>query len=262
MTNTALPAFQQLTQTIRALELTDEQWRLPSACPGWSNHDILIHLTCTLREVADPNSLPAPVPGSIERSNDVGVAAFRSQTPSETLADYTTLVRPTIDGLQAMQQEPTATETVDFDDAGVYATHLIADSLVFDHYTHLRHDMLQPRGQLQGIDAPQMAEVMASSLTWLMADLPQMSPKRLAPALVAPVDLKLTGPGGGSWTLVSDGRSVSVAPTRTPSKVQVSSSASDFHLWGTRRISWRDLNIEMSGDTGTAREVLDAIHVF
>ena len=32
-------------------------------------HDVVVHLTCTLREIVDPAGLPGPIPGTVERTN-------------------------------------------------------------------------------------------------------------------------------------------------------------------------------------------------
>jgi len=79
MTRSGVGALPELTAaaTDLAARLTTDQWRTPSACPGWTVHDVFIHMTCTLREVVEPDTLPPSVPGNIERSNDAAVAALR-----------------------------------------------------------------------------------------------------------------------------------------------------------------------------------------
>ena len=127
------------------------------------------------------------------------MAAFRDRPPWQTLEDYPELVEPALANLQGTQAEPVASEIVDFDDAGRYPTHLVADSLVFDHHFHLRHD-LGGRGPLK-LDIVADEAVTSSNLAWLIAGLPQMSPPRLVAALYAPVERELIGAGGGTWTL-------------------------------------------------------------
>ncbi|MDX2600312.1 maleylpyruvate isomerase family mycothiol-dependent enzyme [Streptomyces caniscabiei] len=267
MTSRGVTAFEHLSRTVLGLEGTidDSGWAQPSACPGWSNHDVLIHLVCTLREVVEPESLPASFPGSIERSNDVAVAAFRGEKPAQTLESYRRLLGPALDALTGMQEELAASEEVDFDDAGRYPAHLIADSLAFDHYCHLRHDLAAPRGTVEGLMVTGDETVISASLTWLLAGLPQMSPRRLAVALIRPVALSLSGPGGGAWTLAptSGGHRITVERGVSPAvETRISASADSFHLWGTHRESWRDAGLDISGDEGLAADVLDALHVF
>ncbi|MFJ9567843.1 maleylpyruvate isomerase N-terminal domain-containing protein [Streptomyces fuscichromogenes] len=267
MTTRGIAALESLSTTVLALgdTLTDAVWAQPSGCPGWSNHDVLIHLVCTLRAVVEPQTLPAPVAGSIERSNDVAVAVNRGSGPGRTMTDYRRLLEPALETLTRMQGEPAAGEVVDFDDAGVYPAHLIADSLVFDQYCHLRHDLRPPRGTLEFLEVEADETVMGASLTWLIAGLPQMSPPRLATAVTAPVQLNLSGQGGGTWTLTPapEGESVTVRRGPAPdAEARVASTADAFHLWGTGRAHWRDAGVSIGGDTGLATAVIDAIHVF
>jgi uncharacterized protein (TIGR03083 family) len=257
---TALPALTALTLDI-GHQLDERDWQRPSACPGWSVHDIFIHLTCTLREIAAPDTLPEPVPGSIERTNDAAVIYFRIQPPAKTLEDYQQLIAPALAGLAEMQQQPAASEIVDLDDAGRYPTHLIADSLVFDHYCHLRHD-IGGRGPLD-LDVPGDEATVQANLAWLIAGLPQMSPPRLIGTVRAPVELRLTGPGGGTWTLdtVDTHLEILAHGERNPA-AQITCTADEFILWATHRISWRDASLVIDGDQTLAEQVASAIHVF
>ncbi|CUR56845.1 conserved hypothetical protein [metagenome] len=262
MTRHAVAPFQRLTEAVRRLErLNEAQWSRPSTCPGWSNHDVLIHLACTLRETVEPDSLPVAVPGDIERTNDAFVIAFRGQSPTETLGDYARLVDQTIDTLGSLQDEPVASEPADFHDAGTYPLHLVADAMVFDHFTHLRYD-LPVVDSSASTSLSQDADIMRVSLGWLIAGLPQMSPARLAKILTAPVDLELTGPGGGQWTLRPGASPIAVAPSSGGVETVLTSSADAFHQWGTRRTSWRDSDVEIAGDSQLGAAVLDTMRVF
>lgn len=53
MTRSGVEAPPDLTEAVTdlAARLTADQWMAPSACPGWTVHDVFIHMTCTLREV-------------------------------------------------------------------------------------------------------------------------------------------------------------------------------------------------------------------
>ncbi|MGI3224285.1 maleylpyruvate isomerase N-terminal domain-containing protein [Streptomyces sp. GTA36] len=267
MTTSGVTALERLSRTVLGLEgtLDHSGWAQPSACPGWSNHNVLIHLVCTLREIVEPESLPAPYPGSIERTNDVAVAAFRGERPGHTLATYRRLLGPAMDALAGMQKEPVASGSVDFDDAGRYPAHLVADSLAFDHYCHLRHDLAAPRGTIESLNVVEDETVVSASLTWLFAGLPQMSARRLAASLTRPVVLSLSGPGGGSWSLVpaSADHRITVEPGASPeAAAHVTASGDSFHLWGTHRQSWREADLHISGEERLATDVLDALYVF
>jgi len=268
MTQHGIQAMKTLREEVLNLgrALSSDDWSRPSACSGWTVQDILIHLNCTLREVVSPESLPAPVAGDIEASNEVGVAAFRTQKPEETLADYRAMIDAAIDGLAQLQVPPASDEAIDMDNAGVYPAHLLADSLVFDHYCHLRHDIYAPHGPINAPTVTPLDDIVRSSLDWLLAGLPQMSPKSLAASVTAPVRLHLTGVAGGQWIIAPSGVNPSVTPdvgSMEPAAV-ITSDTDDFLRWGTKRASAeeRDRMVRLDGDLELAHRVLTAIHVF
>ncbi|MFP5325867.1 MAG: maleylpyruvate isomerase family mycothiol-dependent enzyme, partial [Acidimicrobiia bacterium] len=96
--------------------------------------------------------------------------------------------------------------------------------------------------------------------------LPQMAPDALRSAVTQPFVLEVTGPGGGTWTLLpaaGDDQLVelSEAPTKAAAATATTTSV-DFVLWATHRRPWRDLGVVVEGDQEYAGVVLDAIHVF
>jgi uncharacterized protein (TIGR03083 family) len=78
-------------------DLTDEQWRTPSLCPGWDVHDVLAHLVDTARTnrsrfVRDM----VAARGDFDRANARGVVREKRPDPRDTLAalrDAVTLTR-------------------------------------------------------------------------------------------------------------------------------------------------------------------------
>jgi hypothetical protein len=92
-----------------------------------------------------------------------------------------------------------------------------------------------------------------------------MQPGVLPPKVTRPLGLRLTGAGGGEWTIrpataaeeptieIVDGIGVDVAAT-------VESSAHDFVRWGTQRCDWRDCCV-VSGDQVYAADVLDTLNI-
>jgi uncharacterized protein (TIGR03083 family) len=268
MTTTAVSCLEGLSHQVLALgeHLSDEDWDRPSACPGWSVHDVVIHLMATLYEVVEPEVLAEPVLGDIEASNDRQVEHFRRRGPEQTLADYARLLPAALSALEQMQHPDERDAVVDFDNAGRYPAHLVADSLVFDHYCHLRHDLAEPRGPLGALDAHVSAEALQSSLNWLLAGLPQMSPPILHEALTEPVRLRLCGPAGGAWVLRQDGPfTVTVADDDTsPVGATILSDTDSFLLWGTHRLTPTTVDhpVTIRGCSQLGRRVLDAIHVY
>ncbi|MDH3755611.1 MAG: hypothetical protein OEU32_17240, partial [Acidimicrobiia bacterium] len=77
------------------------------------------------------------------------------------------------------------------------------------------------------------------------------------------IQLDLTGPGGGTWTISPAGDAPFVTITEGPSgsaAATVVSSAHDFFGWGTARFDWRD-SATITGDDAYAASVLDLVNV-
>jgi hypothetical protein len=86
--------------------------------------------------------------------------------------------------------------------------------------------------------------------------------RALADVLRQPFGLRLTGPGGGKWTLeVCDNGEILVL-TGALADTDVASSTTDFIVWSTKRRAWYELNVEIVGQREYAISVLEAIHLF
>lgn len=268
MTVSAVRALERLGAYVLDLpsRLHEVDWEKPTGCPGWSVHDVLIHLTNTLREVVDPNSLPAGVPGDIEATNNRHVEHFRGCTPGQTLEVYRRLLPLALVELEGMQSVHSSDVLVDFDNAGKFPAHLVADSLVFDHYCHIRHDLSEPRGLLENVSLPATREFLEPSIAWLMAGLPQMSPPELSGALTAPVRLFLSGNGGSSWVLSrsADGSIRNERGEDGKVAATIITDADAFILWATKRTTGSDAVplFAIRGDRQLGRTVQQNIHVY
>lgn len=264
MSEEAVTTFRGLADWLLTVDPEAPAWQLESKCSGWTNQDILIHLTCTIRELVEPASLPPPDTTSIERTNDRQVACFRGGSVADDLAEYARLLPDAVAVLVDLQSDAKADETFDLFDAGVYPVHLGADALVFDHYCHLAHDATLG-SVLPPIRSELAEQAIASAIQWLVAGIPQMSGAGLLTALTEPVGLRITGPGGGSWRLsASDERAViaeCVASPALPSTV-IETSASDFMLWGTLRRDRAECRLALRGHTDVADAVAASIHVY
>jgi uncharacterized protein (TIGR03083 family) len=225
---------------------TADDWAAPSACEGWSVQDVVAHMTQLWRQVVDPASLPEGDPsGSSERTQDRWVEALRDQPAAELLADYRALGDQAIVGLEGLQG---VEEPMDLGDLGTHPMHLIANAFAFDHYTHIRVDVLAPGGPLDR-PAPAVTEDhLAAAADWILAGIPQMSPD----AAVDPIDLELTGLAGRSARVGPDGDALAT----------VTSSVPDLVLWATGRRPWRDLDVKVTGDEEAGTRFLDTVHVF
>lgn len=241
--------------------LSDEEWAAPSDCEGWRVQDVVAHLANTCRAVVEPGALAPGVPGDLEATQAAQAEAHREWAPAEVVADYEDVSSRALDALSGFQEPPLADTPIPLEDAGTYPLHLVANALAFDHFCHLRNDILAPNGPVIRPSPPADEIRVRATLEYLMAGLPQMS-SDLAEVLDAPVGLHLTGPGGGEWRL-SRGREGGVEVDEAPvPESSVISPATEFIVWGTRRRAWRDRQVEVAGDAAYVSSVLDAIRLF
>jgi len=244
--------------------LSDVEWHAPSGCEGWRVQDVVTHMAASLHLVADPATATLPEdPSDMERSQEQPVRDRADATTAEALAYYEEMSARGIDALEAMQAPGLAELELDMGNLGRHPMHLLADAMVFDHWTHLRADILTPRGPIDR-PAPASDELrMAPTVGWLLAGLPQMCTAELRPVLHHPFVLRLEGPGGGTWTVAPDGEDRAATVTEGVGgdvAGTVSSTTADFVVWSTKRRDWREV-AELEGDTEYLGRVLDAVNL-
>ncbi len=244
--------------------LSADQWQLPSACEGWRVQDVLAHVTSNFAEMVEPSPPPTEPPPAMtaEQAMEALVAPRKPWSATDLLAEYARTRDGAFAALGAMQDEPMASTEIPLADLGTYPMHWLANAYCFDHYCHLRHDLLAPAGPLADRLAPADDVRVRPGVEWMLAGMPQMCGGALA-LVVRPVRLELTGAGGGVWTihpaqgagLASIEESSATAPTAT-----ISSSAHDFVSWGTKRSDWRSA-CTLRGDADVAAAFLDALNI-
>ena len=245
--------------------LTPEEWEMQSDCEGWRVKDVIAHLANTCRSVADPDPLAPIVPGDLEATQAVQVESHRSWDSDHVRADYVDMSNQVLQTTMIYQEPRLADTAIAIENAGEYPLHLVADALTFDHYCHLRNDLLAPNGPLDRHSRVSVPVVLEATLNWLFAGLPQMCPEPIRSAVTAPVGMRLSGPGGGEWTLIpaTTGDRVRVQSHLSSNAVAViSSSSEEFVMWSTHRRSWREREVRIAGNTDLGASVLDAIHLF
>jgi hypothetical protein len=119
-------------------------------------------------------------------------------------------------------------------------TQLLIGAMVFDHHTHLRHDIVPALGVADpGTDADRMTVV----IEWM---------------LDGSIGLVLEGMGGGAWTIYPGGdiRAGIAGPA-----VLIEASAVEFPDWGTKRCDWRARQVHLCGDESRGTRFLDWVNV-
>ncbi|MEY2451851.1 MAG: hypothetical protein QOD92_1425 [Acidimicrobiaceae bacterium] len=236
-----------------ARSLSADEWNAPSDCDGWRVQDVISHMTMGLRQVVDPASVPAPESDTsdVEQDMELGVDARKDWSPADVLADYEAISAQAIDAFAGLQEEPLASMIIPMKNLGSHPMHLVPNAFAFDHYCHLRVDILKPTGPIDRPSPPNDELRLAPTIEWMLAGLPQMCEDALAKVVTAPVRIEITGPGAGSITLGGDG---DVAAT-------IRSSSHDFVIWGTQRRPWRDFGVTLEGDAELGAAVADNINV-
>lgn len=248
--------------------LTDAEWASPSACAGWRVQEVLAHVTSNFHPMVHPVTAAEQSavtsgtdPQTAEQMVEALLTSRREWTPARLLAEYTEVRDPAIAILASMQDEPVASTEIPLADLGTYGMHWLANAYCFDHYCHLRHDMMSPLGPIVR-SLPEPDDIrLRPGIDWMIAGLPQMCRTSLRIA-TKPFSLILTGAGGGSWTVhpASANELISIVEETDSVVGTVTSSAHDFVAWGTQRSSWRAA-CTLSGDSDYLSGVLDAINI-
>jgi uncharacterized protein (TIGR03083 family) len=247
-----------------AASLTPAEWATSSDCAGWRVQDVIAHMGATYVTVGGGTTARAePASDDAERNADAAVDERRGWTAEQVLAEYESASTTAIAALAGLQEPPMRDTVVPLGNLGSHPLHLIADALVFDHYCHLRHDLLAPNGPLAREPLPSDELRLRPAVTWMLGGLPQMCAEALS-VVDRPVRLVLKGPGGGAWTIQPGSPYVTIeaAPAdHGDAAATVTSTAHDFVSWGTKRRDWRDAGVRVDGDAEYAARVLDAVNV-
>lgn len=267
MTQQAIQALEAIHRDLMTVldGVSDADWQRDSACAGWRVQDVFAHFTSNMAatvEPAPPSDEPAPETKA-EEAMEALVAPRRDWSPAELRAEYDRFYEGWLGAMAAMQEEPTASTEAPLADLGTHALHLVANAYAFDHYCHLRIDLLAPTGPLE-VELPEPTDAMVRpGIDWMIAGLPQMQPTELAEAVTAPLRLELSGPGGGTWTITPAGDGGLIGCTEGADgdvAATISSSAHDFVSWGTKRSDWRDA-CTVDGDEAVAAAFLDTLNI-
>jgi uncharacterized protein (TIGR03083 family) len=242
--------------------LTDEQWQLPSGAQGWSVKDVVAHAGCLMAFlVAAVGGAAGPDMG-IEELNEVQVAAKRGLGGAETMAFVREELATALATFAPLQEGPLASATAQLQDLGTYPLHAIVDMFAFDITTHLRYDIVKPRGPIAATVRRLDERQLGPAVSWLLAGIPRMQPK-LPREFAGPLGLDLTGPAATRVTMSSDGAVITVTPRSDPAfepRAVITSSTQDFLAWSTKRLPWqRQASVE--GDRDEAARFLNALNL-
>jgi hypothetical protein len=247
-----------------ARSLTADEWKMPSAAQGWSVHDVVSHAGSLLTVLMDAvnGQLVTPDGMGIEALNEVQVAEHRSRDPRETADFLQEQLAKALPVFTPLQDEPYASTEAALLDLGCYPLHAIVDMFTFDFTTHLRFDILAPRGPIERNMEPLGEALLGPAVSWLLGGIPKMQPE-LWTHLDGPIGLVLTGPAAASVILSPTDETIAITAMDAGSKpllATVSSSTADFLAWSTTRLPWRQL-VKVDGDEAAAADFFDALNL-
>jgi uncharacterized protein (TIGR03083 family) len=242
--------------------LSEIEWQAPSAAAGWTVHDVVIHVGA-LPEVLQAAVRGEPLPDSgIEALNDVLVSQRRDWDSAQALGNLHKQLEQSLPVFSSLQEEPMASAQTPMLDLGTYPLHAIADMFTFDMTTHLRYDILAPRGPITR-ELPPLDDVrLTPSVSWLLGGIPKMQPT-LASHLSAPLVLRLTGPGAREVLISADADTITVGPLESAANnaaATLTSTSEDCLAWSTTRLPWCQ-RVSIEGDPAVAAAFLDALNL-
>ena len=227
-------------------EIPDSVWTKDSGCPGWSVQDVMSHMACSFWLAVDPSRLPDPEGLPAERAADLYVESRRSMTPQQVVADYKSV---SLRGLEVLAAVEGQDVDIPLGDVGTYPASVVPTAFAFEHYVHIRCDLLSPGGPLRA-EPPASDELrLAPTLDWIEASVPQQNADLLG-RMDKAAEIRLTG--AGARTLCVGGAEVAA---------HITSDSQAFVRWVTQRGTWDDLGVRAEGDRSTL-EIIRQLRVF
>ncbi len=226
--------------------LTDADWQAPSGCAGWSVQDVVAHMGALFWLAVDRSALPDTTGVPTEQAQEQLVAARRSWSAHQVLEDYEMVSAKALDALADLE---TLAIAVPLGDLGTYPASLLPNAYAFDHYTHIRADLFEPRGPLGGSPPPSDELRLVPTVDWIVAAAPQQNAELLA-GVGGAIAIELAGTAARSFTIGAGDVVATVA-----------CSAHDLVLWSTQRAAWDDLDVTATGERD-AVAAARRLHIF
>lgn len=240
-------------------ELTDDEWALPSDCPGWSVKDHVSHVIGT-ESMLLGRTAPAAAPAGlahvlnpIAEMNEAWVEARRPRPGSDVLAELEQVTGLRLQALRAMTDDELEADTASPIGRVPYATFM--DVRVMDCWVHeqdIRRAVGRP-GDLEG----EAADV---ALRRLISSLPYVVGKRAAAPDGTSVVLELTGPRPRRLAVAADGGRAREVETPVDPTVRITLDPETFVCLATGRCAGEEVLDEgravVAGDTDLGRRVV------
>jgi uncharacterized protein (TIGR03083 family) len=253
--------------TVRSLlevlaRIDDDEWQLPTECPGWCVADQVAHVLALERQFLGDTAPPANreyadhVTTDYDKHMEDGVLAWRGTAPEQLTKELATTLEERLAGLRDDPPDPDGTTTgVLGDDVPVARFWPVR---VFDLWAHeqdVRRAVQRP-GNLGGPGA-------AVTRDQLLAALPYVIGKRVAPPAGTVVAFDVTGVLASrlSVTVGEDGRATASSGLVEDSTTTIRLDWETFSRLACGRIDMASAAYTIEGDLPLGREVLAALQI-
>jgi hypothetical protein len=239
-------------------DLTDSEWFVASAAPGWQVKDVLAHIGAGCHSLFTPAALAMLRSKDIERTNDFMVDARRSRAPGQVLDEFTRWSARVVRLSGVVAATPLKALRLPLAELGRFRLGLLlGGALVFDQHTHLRFDMAPALGRDV---APTDDNRMSVVIEWMLAVLGNQLQRARPDWMDQPVQLTLSGLGGGCWSISGDGTILAGETQKVPAAT-IFATTEQFPEWGTRRAPWRDRSVTVEGSLDYGAKFLDSMNI-
>ena len=203
-------------------DLGEDEWELPTGCPGWSVKDQFSHVIGTERMLLGLEAPPHEDPRAGYVRNDIGafnerwVAAYRPRPGAEVLADFLAVTAERLGTLKAMGDDDFAAPSMTPLGPGTYLDFMTVR--LFDCWVH-EQDVRRAVGRPGHLSGP----VAESSLAMIQGSLPRTVGKLAGAPEGAVVAFTLDGPLAREWAIGVEGgrgRILDAVPAEATATVQ------------------------------------------
>jgi uncharacterized protein (TIGR03083 family) len=244
--------------------LAQEQWALPTECPGWSVQDQVSHLVgseCRILGRPAPAHEPADtahVRNEVGQGNEVLVDYRRQFSGADVLAEFREITAERMGVLRGMSEADFAVETPNPLGSGPY-TDLLAVR-IYDAWVH-EQDIRRALGLPGHLSGPVAAH--AYGRTELA--MPFVVGRKVKPDDGTTVVFDITGEVGGAIALsMADGRAHRMAAAPASPTVQLTMGLEPFNALGTGRWTAEkalaDGSVVIAGDRGLGERIVEEMN--
>lgn len=241
--------------------LGEDDWTRPTDCPGWTVKDHVAHMIGTEAMLLGDQPPDADLPDAPHIRNDIGrfneqwVAAYRSKSGKDTLADFHTITARRLDALRALAPDDWEKEGFTPEGPGPYRQFMAIR--VFDCWFH-DQDMREAVGAAGFLDGP-VADMSLGRIP--PKGLPYVVGKKAGAPQGASVVFSITGNPPIAATIAVDGRAALVESTPANPTATITLDRRTFARLAGGRWTGDDArakgSVRVEGDTELGNRVVD-----